>query len=187
MLKKILVLLAVTVISAYAVEERNIKPVMDTKIKQVIKILQNKSLTMKQKEKKSITIMDPIFSYATMAKISLGKKWKTLTKKEKKSFTKAFEHKMKHSYIDKLKLYHNQKVITQKPKKTKKNRITQTTKIIGNTKTYKIINSFYKKKNTNQWYIYDVKLAGVSIIQTYRKQFAAFLKTKSFQELLKSL
>lgn len=187
MLKKLLLLSIITMVSAYAIEEKNIKPVMDTKIKQVIKILQNKSLTMKQKENKSIKVMDPIFSYSTMAKISLGKKWKTLTKKEKQSFTKAFEHKMKYSYIDKLKLYHNQKVSTQKPQKIKKNRITQTTKIIGNTETYKIINYFYKKKNTKQWYIYDVKLAGVSIIQTYRKQFAAFLKTKSFQALLKSL
>jgi len=187
MIKKIVLLLVIVMVSAYSVEEQKIKPVMDSKIKQVIKILKNKSLTMHQKEKKSIQIMDPIFSYSTMAKISLGKKWKALSKKEKKAFTKAFERKMKHSYIDKLKLYKNQKVVTSKPRKIKKNRITLTTKIIGNNETYKIVNSFFKKKKTNQWYIYDIKLAGVSIIQTYRKQFAAFLKTKSFQQLLNSL
>ena len=131
--------------------------------------------------------MDPIFSYPTMAKISLGKKWKTLTTKDQKAFTKAFEKKMKHSYIDKLRLYNNQKVITSKPKKIKTNRIKLTTKVMGNNETYKIINSFYKKKGSSQWYIYDVNLAGVSIIQTYRKQFAAFLKTKSFKQLLNSL
>jgi phospholipid transport system substrate-binding protein len=187
MLKKILLLLIIAMVTTHAVEEKDIKSVTDSNIKEVIKILKNKSLTMEQKEKKSIIIMDSIFSYPTMAKISLGKKWKTLSKKEKESFTKAFEHKMKYAYIDKLKLYHNQKVVTQKPKKIKQNRILQTTKIIGSNETYKIINFFYKKKNTDQWYIYDVKLAGISIIQTYRKQFAAFLKTKSFEELLKSL
>jgi len=187
MLKKILLLFIFTISSSYAVEEANIKKVMDSKTKQVIQILKNKSLSEKQKEKKSIKIMDPIFHYPTMAKISLGKKWKTLSKQQKRAFTKAFERKMKHSYIDKLKLYHNQKVITNQPKKVKKNRITLTTKIIGNNETYKIVNSFFKKKNSNQWYIYDVKLAGVSIIQTYRKQFKAFLKTKSFKQLLNSL
>jgi len=179
--------MTITIISCYGVEEQNIKSVMDTKTKQSIKILKNPSLSQKQKETKIINIMDPIFSYSTMAKISLGKKWKTLSKKEKKTFSKAFEHKIKISYIDKLKLYKNQKVITTKPKKIKKNRITLTTKIIGSNETYKIVNSFFKKKKTNQWYIYDVKLAGVSIIQTYRKQFSAFLKTKSFQELLNTL
>jgi len=187
MLKKLLLLSMISAVFAYGVEEQNIKPVLDKKITEVLKILKNSSLTMKQKEQKSIAIMDPIFSYPTMAKISLGKKWKTLSKKQKRTFTKVFEHKMKYAYIDKLKLYHDQKVITKQAKKIKKNRITLTTKIIGNNETYKIVNSFFKKKKTNQWYIYDVKLAGVSIIQTYRKQFAAFLKTKSFKALLSSL
>ena len=187
MLKNILLILILTMTSSYAVQEKNIKSVMDAKIKQSIKIFKNKSLSQKQKNKKVIKIMDPIFSYATMAKISLGKRWKKLSSSEKKAFTKAFEHKIKYSYIDKLKLYNNQKVMTLNPQKVKKNRIKLTTKIIGNTETYKIVNSFYKKKGTNQWFIYDVKLAGVSIIQTYRKQFKVFLKTKSFDALLKTL
>ncbi len=187
MLKNILFTLIFALSSTYAVEEQHIKQVMDTKIKQVIKILKSKSLSEKQKEKKSIAVMDSIFSYPTMAKISLGRRWRTLTKVEKRKFTKAFERKMKYAYIDKLKLYNNQKIVTYAPKKVKKNRISLTSKIIGNNETFKIVNSFFKKKKTNQWYIYDVKLGGVSIIQTYRKQFAAFLKTKSFQELLTSL
>jgi phospholipid transport system substrate-binding protein len=187
MFKKILLLFIFTIASSYGIEEANIKKVMDSKTKQVIQILKNKSLSQKQKEYKSIRVMDPIFHYPTMAKISLGKRWKTLSKKEKKAFIQAFERKMKYSYIDKLKLYKNQKVVTSKPKKVKKNRITLTTKIIGNNETYKIVNSFFKNKKNNQWYIYDVKLAGVSIIQTYRKQFKAFLKTKSFKQLLNSL
>jgi phospholipid transport system substrate-binding protein len=187
MIKKLLLAFIVTVTFSHAMSQKDMKRVMDAKTKQVIQILQNKALTQNQKNKKSIKIMDPIFSYSTMAKISLGKKWKRLSKKEKASFTKAFEHKIKYSYIDKLKLYKKQKVLTSKPKKTKENRIKLLTKVIGDNETFKIVNSFYKKKNTNQWYIYDVKLAGVSIIQTYRKQFKAFLKTKSFAQLLKSL
>jgi phospholipid transport system substrate-binding protein len=187
MIHKLLLICALVFTSAYAIEERNIKPVMDKKIKQVIKVLKIKSYSQSQKEKKSIKILDPIFSYPTMAKISLGTKWKTLTAKQKKDFTKAFEKKIKLSYIDKLQLYDNQKFITSSPKKVKHNRITLTTKIVGNGDTYEIINYFYKKKNTTQWYVYDVKLAGVSVIQTYRKQFKDFLKTKSFKQLLNSL
>ncbi len=187
MIKKLLLLCIFTLTSSYAVTEQDMKQVMDRKTKQVIKILKNKSLSQKKKEQQSIKIMDPIFSYSTMAKISLGKKWNTLGRKDQKAFSKAFEHKIKYSYIDKLKLYKNQKVVTSKPKKIKSNRIKLTTKVIGNNETYKIINSFYKKKNSNQWYIYDVNLAGVSIVQTYRKQFKAFLKTKTFKQLLNTL
>lgn len=187
MIKKILLLCVLATACSYGVKEENIKKVIESKTQQVINILKDSSLSQTKKEKKSIKVMDPLFSYKKMAKISLAKKWKTLSKEEKKAFTKAFEHKIKYAYIDKLKLYKNQKIIISEPKKIKNNRLTLTSKIIGKNETFIIVNSFYKKKNTKEWYIYDVKLAGVSIMQTYRKQFKAFLKTKSFKQLLNSL
>ncbi|CAA6826745.1 MAG: Unknown protein [uncultured Sulfurovum sp.] len=187
MIKNILITILLTLTFSHALEEINIKPTMDVKIKKVIKILQDKSLSQVQKNRQSIAIFDPIFDYGLMAKISLGKKWNSLTKQQKSSFSKAFERKIKYSYIDKLKLYTNQKIITKNIKKLKHNRITLETSVISSQETYKIINSFYKKKSNQQWYIYDVRLAGVSILQTYRKQFSAYLKTKTFESLLKSL
>ena len=187
MFKKILILLLLTGISAHAVEESNIRKVMDAKVKKVLLLLKDSKLSQKEKEKKSIAVMDSIFDYHTMATISLGKKWKSLTATERKQFEIAFEQKIKHSYIDKLRLYNNQKVITKELKKIKSNRITLEYRIIGHDDTYKVVYLFYKQKKTNQWYIYDVRLVGVSIIQTYRKQFSEFLKTKSFNQLLRSL
>jgi phospholipid transport system substrate-binding protein len=186
MLKAILIVLSLSITSD-AIVESQIQQVMDKKVQQVLNILKNKALTQKQKEKKSIAVMNAVFDYKTMAKISLGKKWKKLSATEKKQFIKIFEKKIKHSYLDKLKLYNNQKVISKKFKKVKATRITLENQIIGKTDTYKVVYLFYKDKKANQWYIYDVHLAGVSIIQTYRKQFSSFLKTKSFQALLKSL
>ncbi|TET87853.1 MAG: ABC transporter substrate-binding protein [Sulfurovum sp.] len=187
MLKKILLILLLSVVSSHAIEEQNIQKVMDTKVRKVLLILKDKTLSQKQKEQKSIAVMKNVFDYHTMARISLGKKWKSLTKKEKKQFSIAFEKKIKYSYVDKLRLYNNQKVIIKDLKKIKQNRITLENHIIGNNETYKVIYLFYKKKNRNSWFIYDVHLEGVSIVQTYRKQFSEFLKTKSFKQLLKSL
>ncbi len=48
------------------------------------------------------------------------------------------------------------------------------------------INSI-KKKTKILGLIYDVDLIGVSIIQTYRKQFSAFLNENSFDEFLSYL
>lgn len=186
MLKVIFTILIMS-INSHAIVESQIQKVMDTKVHQVLNILKNSTLSQVQKESRSIKIMDSVFDYNTMAKISLGKKWKSLNTSEKKQFTRAFEKKIKHSYVDKLRLYNNQKVITKDLKKVKSTRITLENQIIGKTDTYKVVYLFYKDKKKNQWYIYDVRLVGVSIIQTYRKQFASFLKTKSFQQLLESL
>ena len=187
MLKKILILLLLSVASLNAIEEKNIQKVMDTKVRQVLDVLKNKTLSQQQKDTKNVRIVDEVFDYNIMSQISLGKRWKSLTKNEKTQFSKAFEKKIKHSYLDKLRLYNNEKVIIKKLKKVKPTRITLETLVIGVDDTYKVIYLFYKKKQNNQWYIYDVELVGVSIIQTYRKQFSEFLKTKSVKQLIESL
>ncbi len=187
MLKRILLILLLSIISSHAIEEKKIQKVMDAKIRKVLVVLKDKKLSQKQKEQKSIAVMNTVFDYSTMATISLGKRWRTLTKKEKREFAIAFEKKIKYSYIDKLRLYDNQKVLTKDLKKVKQNRITLESYITGKNETYKVIYLFYKKKKRDSWFIYDVRLSGVSIVQTYRKQFSEFLKTKSFKQLMQSL
>lgn len=187
MLHKTIILILLLVLHAYGIEERDIQKVMDHNIHEVLTVLKNKELSQKQKEHQTVHIMDSLFDYNTMAKISLGKKWKRLSSKERRQFTDGFEKKIKHSYVDKLRLYTNQKVIIKALKKPKSNRITLENLVIGKTDTYKVIYQFYKKKNKDDWLIYDVHLSGVSIIQAYRKQFSDFLQTKSFNQLLKSL
>ena len=182
-----MILLLLSVVFLYAIDEQNIQKVMDTKVRQVLDILKDKTLSQTQKDTKNVRIIDEVFDYNIMSQISLGTRWKSLTENEKIQFSKAFETKIKHSYLDKLRLYNNEKVIINELKKVKSNRITLETQVIGLDDTYKVIYLFYKTKQNNQWYIYDVELVGVSIIQTYRKQFSEFLKTKSVQQLIKSL
>ena len=187
MLKKIIILLLLSAVSLYAIEEQNIKKVMDAKVRKVLNILKDNTLSQRQKDQKSIAVIDDVFDYNTMSRISLGKRWKSLTKNEKIQFSNAFEKKVKHSYLDKLRLYNNEKVIIKNVKKIKPNRSTLETQVIGLDDTYKVVYLFYKKKQKNQWFIYDVNLVGVSIVQTYRKQFSEFLKTKSVKQLIASL
>lgn len=187
MIKKILALLLITSFYAHAMDEKNIKQEMNTRVNKVLAILQNDALSLKQKEQQSVLFIDDIFDYTTMSQISLGRMWTTLKPNEKTQFIKAFEKKLKHSYLDKLRLYNNQKVIIGNPKKVKSNRIAFDVEVVGVDDTYKVEYLFYQDKKNNQWYVYDVILVGVSIIQTYRNQFAEFLKTKSVVELTKSL
>ncbi len=144
MLKKVILLLFLSVLSLYAIEEQNIQKVTDTKVREVLNILKDKSLSQKQKDEKNVRIIDDIFDFDIMSQISLGRKWKTLSNNEKVRFSKAFEKKIKHSYLDKLRLYNNEKVIIKDLEKIKSNRITLETQVIGLDDTYKVIYFFYK-------------------------------------------
>ncbi|ADG94186.1 toluene tolerance family protein [Arcobacter nitrofigilis DSM 7299] len=172
--------------SLFAIEESKIKDVMQEKIDNVISILQQKDKTLKERTDKIFFIMDSLFDYNVMSQIALGKDWKNLSNEEKAEFTKLFETKLKNSYIDKLDLYTNQKIKIDSLDKLNPKRIRLITYLIGKDDKYEIEYKFYKNSN-DDWLIYDVNIIGVSIMQTYRQQFAGYLKNKSFKDLLLTL
>lgn len=129
---------------------------------------------------------DSIFDYELMAKLSLGsKQLKKLSQKEKEIFYKEFEERLKSSYVDKLSLYTDEKVKIKELKDVK-NRKILLTELIGKEKSFQIDYKFYDAKERG-WLIYDVDILGVSIIQTYRSQFARILDGDSFEKLIELL
>ena len=185
-LLKIFLTLTFVITSANAVKQDEIQPIMTKKIDGVLEILEHKSVPMSQKGQQIIKIIDEVFDYELMAKIALGKEtWETLNEQKQKEFTKTFETKLKNSYIEKLELYNDQKVKIIGLNPYKNGRLQLETELLGKEGTYKINYNFYNKaKDGEQWLIYDVDLVGVSIIQTYRQQFAGLLKEKTFDEML---
>lgn len=181
-----LVTLMVFSSSVWGVQKSDIVPVMETKIMNILDVLQDKKMSKEIKSEKVFSIIDEVFDYRLMSRISLGKSWKSISKEKQNEFAKRFEERLKQSYIDKMDLYTDEKIEILEAKEVKKNRIKLLTNLIGKTETFKINYKFYKNK-TGEWLIYDMDIIGVSIIQTYRKQFSGFLKEKSFDELLKTL
>ena len=189
MLKKvftILLVIAATFSYANALKQNEIQEQMTKKIDNVLLILEKKNLTIPQKGEEIVKIIDEVFDYELMARISLGKEtWNSISSEKQKKFTKVFESKLKKSYIEKLELYNDQKVEIIGLKPHNNTRLQLETQLVGKEGNYQINYNFYNKaKDSEQWLIYDVDLVGVSIIQTCRQQFAGLLKEKSFDEML---
>jgi len=182
----IILIIATTFSYANALKQNEIKEQMTKKIDSVLLVLEKKNLTIPQKGDEIIKIIDEVFDYELMARISLGKEtWNSISEQKQKEFTKIFENKLKKSYIEKLELYNDQKVQIIALKPYNNTRLQLETQLVGKEGNYQINYNFYNKaKDSEQWLIYDVDLVGVSIIQTYRQQFAGLLKEKSFDEML---
>ena len=183
---KVLLVIATTITYANALKQDEIQEQMTKKIDNILLILEKKELKGTQRGEEIIKIIDEVFDYELMARIALGKEtWTSLSNEKQKEFTKIFESKLKKSYIEKLELYNDQKVKIISLKPYNNTRLQLETELIGKDKNYKINYNFYNKsKDPEQWLIYDVELIGVSIIQTYRQQFAGLLKEKTFDEML---
>jgi len=180
-------LLLLSSIQVSAIQESNIATHMKSNIDKTTDLLQNKMIEAHEKNSKIFELFDPVFDYNSMSKIALGKNWKKLSSQQRIDFKNAFTLKLKQSYIDKLQLYTDEKVIVNKTEKLKRTRIKLHTVLIGKEQDYKIVYKFHRTKINSEWLIYDVEMIGVSIMKTYRKQFSEFLSSNTFDDLIKEL
>lgn len=189
-MKRIFALLMLSLLcsnAAMAIEERDIAPFMQTNIDLATTILRDKKIQKPEKSEKLFAIFDSIFDYNLMAQLAIGgKRWSALAPAKQTEFTKLFEIKLKNSYMEKLDLYTDEKLVIKNLEKIKDTRIHLTTHLMKNSEVYEIIYKFYKDKN-GSWMIYDVDILGVSIIQAYRTQFADILAKEPFEKLLDKL
>ncbi|AXK49026.1 toluene tolerance protein [Aliarcobacter trophiarum LMG 25534] len=181
-LLKLLLLLLVIFSSSHALQKDEIKEEMAKKIDSVLLILKDSNIAMEDKKKEIINIVNDTFDFKLMARIALGSEaWNSLDIEKQKEFSEVFEEKLKKSYTDKLELYNNQKVKILGLEPYNNTRLQLKTELVGKEGNYSINYNFYEKNG--EWLIYDIDLIGVSIIQTYRQQFAGLLKEKSFNEM----
>lgn len=183
---KLIIATAITLTTAFGITKDEIKGIVKNKVSEALVILSDKSIQEKDKLNMLFAIFDPMFDYRQMAKISLGKRFNTLTKDEQDKFSKAFEMKLKNSYIDKIKSYSSEKINIKEAKEPQANRYFLNGELISDGKVYEFVYKFYDAKDRG-WLIYDIDLIGISIIQTYRSQFADIMENTDFDTLLKKL
>lgn len=187
-LTKLILSLLLISTTLFGLEKDSIKEEMQSKMNKVLLVLENKESSLEDKNQEIIKIMDEVFDYSIMSKIALGKNLRQLESKTQfNEFKEAFEVSLKRSYSDKLGLYNDQKLEILDLIPYKKTRLQLQTKLIGENEVYDINYNFYEDKKTSQWYIYDVELIGVSILQTYRKQFDGVLANNDISYLITQL
>ena len=181
-----LCLLFAFVPSGVADEAAEITKMAKGKVNNIITYLRDTSLEKETRNKKIIDEVNTMFDFQLMARLSLGKKWKKIKKKQRKEFVKVFVKRIQRSYLEKLDLYTDEEVIIGDAKQTKKKRAVLTTYLVSEDDKKEMIYKFRKHKKRG-WVVYDVDILGVSFIQTYRSQFSGVLKNKSMDELIEDL
>jgi len=161
------------------------KELLETKIDAALAVLQRKDLVQQEKNKEVVKIVEPIFDYDLMAKLTLGRKyWPGLSEKNKKEFTDLFVARLKGTYVEKLSLYTDQKVVYETPVQ-KGIKIQIPTSVVSKNNKIAMVYKLYK--SSDGWKIYDIEIEGVSLISTYRSQFYDILNKGTIDDLLLKL
>jgi phospholipid transport system substrate-binding protein len=151
----------------------------------VFAVLQKQDLGQEAKSQKIIDIVNPMFDFSLMAKLSLGRRyWPDLTPDQKERFTRLFIKRLRASYLDNLTLYTDEKVVYE-PSVVVKNKIHIPTYLVSREKRISILYKLYESESG--WKVYDLEIQGVSIIRSYRSQFYEILKSGTIDDLMTKL
>lgn len=179
------IILFVTIQPGVADDKSSAKDLLERNLDAAVAVLQKKSLDQPTKNKQVVEIVSPMFDFRLMAKLTLGKKyWPGLSEKNRVEFTDLFIKRLKSSYLEKLSLYNDQKIVYKTPVQDRK-KMRIPTEVISKDNKISMLYKFYKSKQ--DWKIYDIEIEGVSIIVTYRSQFDQILSKGTIDDLLLQL
>jgi phospholipid transport system substrate-binding protein len=138
-----------------------------------------------KREQMIIEAVDSVFNWEEFSKRALAKNWSKRTDSEKKDFITLFGQLVERTYMAKTQQYTGGKIsfLDEKIDGEYGNVSTQLVTSAGT----QIPVEYRVMKKDSTWWVYDVNIEGVSLVNNYRSQFNDILTKSSYEELVKRL
>lgn len=141
----------------------------------------------KREERKKLirSAADERFDWEEMARRSLARHWAKRTDEEKREFTSLFSDLLERTYMDKVEGYSGEKVLYGG--ETVDGDFGVVRAKILTAKDTEISVEYRVRRKEKGWFICDVSIEGVSLVNNYRTQFNSIILRSSYRELVKKL
>lgn len=130
----------------------------------------------------------PHFNFTRMTALAVGKDWRQASPAQQKILTDEFRDLLVRTYSNALTAYKNE-TVEYRPFKmqTGETDVTVRTQIHQPGARQPIALDYSLEKNGNSWKVYDVVVAGVSLVTNYRSSFATEIRNGGIDGLIKTL
>ncbi len=125
------------------------------------------------------------FLSSEMAKESLDGHWERLSAKQREQYQTLFIGLFEDSYTRRV-LNFLQKETIEYPGESPEGKYTRVGTIIMRTNEHIPVDYILEKKG-QKWFIRDIYIDGVGIVETYKNSFGRFLQTKPFDALIQRM
>jgi phospholipid transport system substrate-binding protein len=129
-------------------------------------------------------IFEERFSYEEMAKRSLAAQWPKLDETQQHEFVGLFQKLLTNTYASRIQDYSGQQVKFLN-ERLKDGYAEVRTKIM--TGKAEIPLDYRLLRKSDEWFVYDLVLDGVSMVSNYRGQFSKILHSSSYEDLVEKL
>lgn len=184
-------LLAVFAMQAMAADQ--VAP--DTMIKQVmtdvLNVVKSDKAIQNGDQKRAIELVESKvadhFDFAHMTALAMGRDWRSATPQQRRDLSVEFKTLLERTYSNALAQYKDQ-TVDFKPLRLQPSDTDVVVRTEIRQPGAKAISVDYQMEKTkNGWKVYDVMVAGVSLVTNYRDTFSQEVKAGGIDGLLKSL
>lgn len=141
----------------------------------------------KAKERKRLLrkTVDERFDWEEMSRRTLARHWAKRTEQERKEFVDLFGKLLERTYSDKVDNYSGETVSYEGD--IVDGEYAEVRVRILTRKDTEIPVKYRVRKKSDGWFVYDITIEGVSLINNYRTQFNTIIMRSSYKELIKKL
>ena len=129
--------------------------------------------------------VDKRFDWEEMARRTLARHWRERTDQEKKQFVVLFGQLLERTYLDKVEGYSGEKVVYLGES------IDETYAVVNvkiiTSKNEEIDVAYRLRQKADDWLVYDISVAGVSLVNNYRVQLNSIIARSSYESLVQKL
>ncbi|MFN3534275.1 MAG: phospholipid-binding protein MlaC [Desulfatiglandales bacterium] len=155
----------------------------------IIAILSDNSLKSPEKKEEKVKLIkdeiNKVFDWEEFSKRSLAQHWQKLTPQQKDEFIKNYQKLLESVYSDRMNEYSGEQVRYEGEEISGQNSIVKVA-VLG----YKGVDVpliYRLVQKNNQWFVYDVVIEGVSLVNNYRSQFNSIMIKSGYDGLLKAI
>jgi phospholipid transport system substrate-binding protein len=129
----------------------------------------------------------PYFDFGRTTQIAMGRAWREATPQQREELTRQFKQLLIRTYAGALSNYSDQR-IEVRPLRAKPQDDEVTVKSVIRQPGAEAIDIDYDlERGADGWKIFDVRVAGVSLVATYRTSFAEAVRNRGVQGLIELL
>lgn len=154
---------------------------MEHMIKSAFEVLQKNELSSGEKETQLSELVQNTLHIKSMAKRTLGPSWTEATDQQRQQFTNLFVKVLEGTYLNQISSYSDAKVVFLQ-QRIKENKAIIDTKIVSAGADIPV--SYKMFFEGDHWWVFDVVIEGVSLVQNYRSSYGEIIRRDGFTSLL---
>ncbi len=185
-----LVAVALLAVPAIADDAAEAEAIVRKTVDQVLEVLAREGLSDDQRRQQIEEIAYDRFDFVTISRLVLARKWKRFSPEQQQEFIEQFKIQLSKNYGSRITRYEQEQVEIRDHRLERNGDVTVRTRIDGGAADGIEVDYRMRRKGRKTdgpWMVIDVIVEGVSLVSSYRSQFAEVLNHNDPSEVLKQL